>query len=590
MRGDDHQAKGWLLPYLRQHAPTFAAALLFGALALGCAGALLFTSGYLISRSALRPENILMVYVPIVLVRAFGFGKAIIQYVERLTGHDAALRVLSRMRVRLYRALEPQALQLQARFRTGDLLGLLAEDIEKLQNVYLKFLLPALSSIIIYVAGVAALGRLDRMLALMMALYGGFILFLVPFIALKASMGRRRRAKQVRSEAYQELTDAMFGMSDWVLSGRIQPFLQSFFKKQESSSRIENSLRRSEWRVNWISQCGIGVAVIIMTLWAGWLAEAGTIQATWIAALALIAFPLLEAMVRAAGAIAQLPEYQTSLHRLQAIENVNAADARLSTYSSAPKPSSLLPKEGLLDLQGVRFRYSHSREWAVHDISLQLPQGGKIAILGRSGSGKSTLLNLIQGELQPDEGSVKVNGIPVNAEAGDANPFSVLNQNPYLFDTSVANNIRLGRPEASDEEVRLVTEQVGLDVLIASLPDGYSTRMEETGLRFSGGEKQRIALARILLQNHPIVLLDEPTVGLDPKNERELMRTVFRVLHGKTIVWVTHHLSGMEEMDEVIFMEQGRISMRGTHEQLMRENMRYRKLYELDCPLQKRVC
>lgn len=582
MKGNDHRQIGWLLPYLRQHVWTFTAALLLGALALGCAGALLFTSGYLISRSALRPENILMVYVPIVLVRTFGFGKAIIQYMERLTGHDAALRVLSRMRVRLYRALEPQALQLQTRFRTGDLLGLLAEDIEKLQNVYLKFMLPALSSILIYAVGVAALGRLDRVLALMMALYCGFLLFLVPFIALMASMGRRRRAKQVRSEAYQELTDAMFGMSDWILSGRIQPFLQSFFKKQESSSRIENSLRRSEWRVNWISQCGIGAAVMVMTLWAGRLADEGTIPVTWIAALALIAFPLLEAMVRAAGAVAQLPEYQTSLKRLQAIENVNATDGRIFTYSPAPKPSSLLPKAGLLDLQGVSFRYSHSREWAVNDISLQLPQGGKIAILGRSGSGKSTLLNLMQGELQPVRGSVKVNGIPVNAEAGNSNSFSVLNQNPYLFDTSVANNIRLGRPEASDEEVRLVTEQVRLNELIESLPDGYHTRMEETGLRFSGGEKQRIALARILLQNHPIVLLDEPTVGLDPKNERELMRTVFRVLHGKTVVWVTHHLSGMEEMDEVIFMDQGRISMRGTHEQLVRGNMRYRKLYELE--------
>ncbi|SFE24136.1 ATP-binding cassette, subfamily C, CydC [Paenibacillus algorifonticola] len=589
MRGDDHQQKGWLLPYLRQHVWTFTAALLLGALALCCAGALLFTSGYLISRSALRPENILMVYVPIVLVRTFGFGKAIIQYVERLTGHDAALRVLSRMRVRLYRALEPQALQLQTRFRTGDLLGLLAEDIEKLQNGYLKFLLPSLTSVLIYAAGIAALGRLDRMLALMMALYCGFLLFLLPCMALMASLRQRRRAKQVRSEAYQELTDAMFGMSDWILSGRIQPFLQAFFKKQESSSQIENSLRRNEWRINWISQCGIGVAVIIMTLWAGWLAEAGTIHVTWIAALALIAFPLLEAMVRAAGAVAQLPEYQTSLKRLQAIENVHSTDARIFTYSPAPQLSSVLPEEGVLDLQGVSFRYSHSREWAVHDISLQLPQGGKIAILGRSGSGKSTLLNLIQGELQPDEGSVKVNGIPVNAEDGNLNSFSVLNQNPYLFDTSVANNIRLGRPEASDEEVRMVTEQVRLNKLIESLPDGYNTRMEETGLRFSGGEKQRIALARILLQNHPIVLLDEPTVGLDPRNERELMRTVFRVLHGKTVVWVTHHLSGMEEMDEVIFMDQGSISMRGTHEQLMRGNLRYRKLYELDCPLQKRV-
>jgi len=220
----------------------------------------------------------------------------------------------------------------------------------------------------------------------------------------------------------------------------------------------------------------------------------------------------------------------------------------------------------------------------VRDISLHVPQGGKLALLGRSGAGKSTLLNLIQGALQPDEGSVTVAGIPVYTGGAYSSLFAVLNQQPYLFDTTVANNIRLGRSGATLDEVRAVTEQVGLGALIDSLPEGYDTRMQETGLRFSGGEKQRIALARILLQNHPIVLLDEPTVGLDPLTEHELMQTMFRVLEGKTLIWITHHLTGMEHMDEVIFMEKGVISMQGSHEQLWQEQPRYRNLYELDHP------
>ncbi|MFG0211659.1 thiol reductant ABC exporter subunit CydC [Brevibacillus porteri] len=571
--------QGWFLPYFRQFFWQFAAAALLGTLAVACAGALLYTSGYLISRSALKPENVLMVYVPIVLVRAFGFSKAVIQYLERLVGHDAALRVLSRMRVRLYQAIEPQAQLLRTRFRTGDLLGVLADDIEQLQNVYLRLVLPAVSAVLLYGAGIVALGRMDGMFALLMALYCGFLLFVAPAVVLWSSIAKSRRFKQERQAAYRELTDAVFGMSDWILSGRTQQFLQLFTRRQKTTAQIENSIRRGEWRVQWMSQCAIGGAIVLLVIWAGGLAAANQIPATLIAAIGLVAFPLMDAFARISDAVVRMPEYKESLGRLREIEGSRPAILEAQKEKVADQAG------GSLKLDHVHFRYPQASSWSVQDVSIEVAQGGKIALLGRSGAGKSTILNLIRGAIQPEAGQVTVNGQPVQSEEASASLFSVLNQQPYLFDTTVANNIRLGRPDASDEEVRTVTAQVGLDQLIESLPDGYQTRMQETGLRFSGGERQRIALARILLQNKPIVLLDEPTVGLDPLTERDLMATIFRVLHGKTLIWVTHHLSGVEQMDEVIFMEQGVISMRGTHEQLYQDNPRYHTLYTLDCPL-----
>lgn len=162
------------------------------------------------------------------------------------------------------------------------------------------------------------------------------------------------------------------------------------------------------------------------------------------------------------------------------------------------------------------------------------------------------------------------------------NMVGVLNQKPYLFATTVENNIRLGNQHATTEEIQEVIRKVRLDDYINSLPDGLQTQMEETGQRFSGGERQRIALARILLQDTPIVILDEPTIGLDPVTESELVETILSTLQDKTIIWITHHLTGIEQMDKVLFLDKGQISMQGTHEELMAMNARYQQLYLLD--------
>lgn len=618
----ESEKNSWITPYVAQYRWRLVAVIALGICATLCAVMLLFTSGFLISKSALRPENILMVYVPIVGVRAFGIFRAVFRYVERLAGHDAVLRVLADQRVKLYRILEPQALFLRSRMQTGDVLGALAEDVERLQDIYLRTVFPAVTALVMYGGAVVAFGSVDLGFALWMGLYMLFLVAVLPAISLRVTWKLRVRLKRENAKLYTRLTDGVLGLGDWVASGRAAEFVRRQGEAEGQADIIRLRIRQwTRWR-DLMAQCVIGLMVVSVTLWAGSAASAGQMPAVMIAAFVLVLFPLTEALLPLGDAVEHIPQYRESLERLQhlegeehkpeqsGIEEVNAA-ARVkedmtsgvsgSNSVAGQQPGSLERTESASDrrirlripprlradiqIDQVSYRYKPDAPFAVQDVSLHLPQGKRLAILGRSGGGKSTLLKLIQGALLPSAGNVLINNLPVQT-LGENVPdvIAVLNQSPHLFDTTVANNLRIGRPHATDEEIQRVAAQVGLSDLFESLPQGYDTPMLETGLRFSGGERQRIALARVLLRETPVVIFDEPTVGLDPVTERALMRTILDSMQGKTMIWVTHHLMGAERMDEVIFMENGQITMQGSHEQLLAWEERYRRLLELDRP------
>lgn len=618
----------WLRPYFLRYYGRFALIIFLGVLTVLCASALMFTSGYLISKSAARPENILMVYVPIVLVRTFGIGRALVHYVERLVSHDTVLRILSNMRIRLYHILEPQALFIRSRFRTGDVLGVLADDIEQLQNVYVRTIFPSVTAIVMYMICMAMLGWFDFPFALLMALYIAILVFVLPCVSLWFTRRKHRLMKQERSGLYRKLTDAVLGMSDWVISGRASQFVASYEDDEARVARIDRDLRAwARWRTL-LAQSVVGAAVIMMVDWAGGQVADGNLKATMIAAFGLVVFPLMDAFLSVSEALEKLPQYEDSLERLtdmgkpsdQQSKHELAAEAAsrqrvephavredgrrqadadrgglggwsrmethaVGTHGVTAQSLQQAREQAHIRLEQVRFRHEGAASLTIDGISLDVPQGKKIVIIGRSGAGKSTLSTLIQGAIVPEGGHVTINGIPAASfEEHIPHIISVLNQRPHLFDTTVANNIRLGRRDASDEDICHVAEQVKLGKLISLLPQGYKTAMLETGQRFSGGERQRIALARVLLQRTPVVILDEPTIGLDPKTERDLLATMFDTMSGKSLIWITHHLVGVEQMDEVIFIENGRVEMRGTHAELMERYPRYRSLYHLDRP------
>ncbi|MDQ0193661.1 thiol reductant ABC exporter subunit CydC [Paenibacillus wynnii] len=579
--------EGWFAPYISPYFWRFVLIILLGALTVFSASSLMYTSGFLISKASTPIENILMIYVPIVGVRTFGTSRAVIHYIERLLGHDTILRILSKMRIRLYNILEPQALFLSSRFRTGDILGMLADDIEYLQNVYLRTVFPSVIALLLYAAVVISLGTFDIAFALLMALYILVLVVVLPLISLLFTQKRQREVKQERNSLYQKLTDAVLGMGDWVISGRQAQFVDTYEADEKRVARTDAALRGWARLRMFIGQAIVGVGVVSLLFWAAGQYASGAIAGTLIAAFVLVVFPVADAFLPVSEAVEKIPQYRNSLERLAGVEvdEEHAVAAGLTLDNTAAAAMDVQSVHIQLKNAGYRYGASESEEWSIRDLNLDIPQGKKIAIIGRSGVGKSTLLKVIQGVIKPSVGSAVINGMDA-AAYGDRIPsiISVLNQSPHLFDTTVANNIRLGDPKASDEAIKEAGALAKLDTLISSLPEGYNTPVREAGQRFSGGERQRIALARILLQNTPVVVLDEPTVGLDPRTERELLATIFEAMAGKTLVWVTHHLVGAEQMDEVIFMENGSVEMRGTHAELMEREPRYRRLYELDRP------
>ncbi|WP_310830833.1 thiol reductant ABC exporter subunit CydC [Paenibacillus pedocola] len=586
--------EGWFAPYASAYFWRFLLIIALGALTIFSASSLMYTSGFLISKASIPPENILMIYVPIVGVRTFGTSRAVIHYVERLVGHDTILRILSKMRIRLYNILEPQALFLSSRFRTGDILGMLADDIEYLQNVYLRTVFPSIIALLIYAAAVISLGTFDLVFALLMALYMLVLVVVLPLISLLLTQSRQRQVKQERNRLYQKLTDAVLGMGDWMISGRQAQFVATYEADEAKVARTDGALRSWSRLRMFIGQAIVGLGVLSMLYWAAGQFADGAIAGTLIAAFVLVVFPVADAFLPVSEAVEKIPQYRNSLERLNGVEAAKdavphaaaeAKSAEAAALAAAAVQTIQASGQTHIELKSAGYRYAAGDDWSIQNLTLDIPQGRKIAVIGRSGAGKSTLLKVVQGVITPTVGSATINGVDA-AAYGERIPqlIAVLNQSPHLFDTTVANNIRLGDPEASEEAVKQAAALAKLDTLITSLPEGYNTPVREAGQRFSGGERQRIALARILLQNTPVVVLDEPTVGLDPRTERELLATMFEAMEGKTLIWVTHHLVGAERMDEVIFMENGQVEMRGTHAELMDREPRYRKLYELDRP------
>lgn len=563
----------WVKPFLHHYKRVLYLALFLGFMTFFCAGALMFTSGYLISRSASLPENILMIYIPIVLTRAFGIGRPVFRYVERLTSHNWVLKMTSKLRLQLYNTLEKDAIFFKRTYRMGDILGLLAEDINHIQNLYLRTIFPTIIAWVLYCFVVIGLGFVSLWFALMMLVLFLGLVVVFPLVSVLRNGARQEREKQVKNALYVDLTDNVMGVSDWIFSQRSQEYVDTYLANEQELYDVQNELRQFNRRRNFFFQLYIGLMAVSLILWTSqrFVGNHGG-AANWIAAFVLSLFPLIDAFAVLPDAAQETNVYKDSLDRLNALNVKNQ-----------PEPKKVILDSTDIHLSDVSFHYENETKVVLNQLNLTIPQGQHVAILGRSGSGKSTLATLIRGDLTPTAGSLTLGGV-LTSSFGDqmAQYIGVIQQTPYLFHTTILNNLRIGNEDASVEEVWHVLERVGLKELVQRLPDGLLTMVDEAGLRFSGGERHRMALARILLQDTPIVLLDEPTVGLDPITEQALIETFFDELAEKTVIWVTHHLQGIDQMERVIFIEDGQIELSGSPAELAATNARYQRLKAID--------
>lgn len=564
----------WVKPFFRQYRRTLVLALILGLLTFICGGALMFNSGYLISKAASLPENILLIYIPIVLTRAFGIGRPVFRYLERLTSHNWVLKMTSKLRLKLYNVLEQDAVFFKQHYRTGDILGLLAEDIDHIQNLYLRTIFPTIIAWVLSLILVIGMGFFSWWFALWLLLFLAIAVLGLPLWSVLVNGARQERQKQLKHALYGDLTDNILGVSDWIFGQRSSDYATLHEKNEAKLRLVDRKLRRFQRQRDLLLQLLFGVITLALVIWtSGYFQGDHGGAANWIAAFVLTVFPLIDAFQPLSAAAQETNSYQDSLRRLNA----------LPQERREVLPPPLLSAPFMLKAEAVSFAYPTAGKTVLQGLDLEIAFGEKLAILGRSGSGKSTLLSLLRGDLAVDSGRVTLNEIET-AHFGDtiSRYIGVIHQNPYLFNTTILNNVRIGNEDASEAEVWAVLERVGLGPLLYSLPEGLHTLVDEAGLRFSGGERHRLALARILLQDVPIILLDEPTVGLDPLTEAALLETFFTQLQQQTVVWITHHLQGVSFADRVIFLEAGQIKMDGTPEVLAQTNAHYRYLQAID--------
>ncbi|BFQ94844.1 thiol reductant ABC exporter subunit CydC [Enterococcus cecorum] len=561
----------WVKPYLQRYKAPLMLAIFLGFCTFFSAGALMFNSGYLISKSASLPENILLVYVPIVLTRAFGVSRPVFRYIERLTSHNWVLKMTSKLRRKLYHTLEKDAMVFKQKYRMGDILGLLAEDIQYIQNLYLRTIFPLIIALILYAFIVIAVGMFSIFFALYLALLLFILVIVLPVWSVVVNGARQEREKTLKTELYTDLTDNVLGVADWIFSQRGSEYVDTHLQVEQELYQVQDQKRLFNRRVQVLFQLIYSFVVIGLIVWTSqrFVGNHGG-AANWIAAFVLSAFPVVDAFVVLPEAMQESNVYKDSINRLNAVDE---------TPDEAPK--NIEVTDTRIQVEDLSFSYDH--HLVLDRLDLTIEPGEKIAILGKSGSGKSTLASLIRGDLKPQNGLLTLGGVPTY-QFGDAmsHYISVIQQAPYLFHTTILNNVRMANTNKSEEEVWQVLERVGLKKLVEQLPEGLHTMVDEAGLRFSGGERHRMALARILLQDTPIVLLDEPTVGLDPLTEQALIDTFFSQLQDKTVIWITHHLQGIEIMDRVIFIEDGRLEMSGTPADLAQNNARFQQLKAID--------
>ncbi len=573
------KAPSWLRGLVAPFRKNATAAILLGIATLACASLLMFVSGYLISKTALPSTTLFKVMVAIALVQVFGIGRPILRYFERLISHDWVFRVTSSLRRMLFSSVESQAGKPDALRSTGKYLELLSDDIGHLQNLYLRVAFPTIIGIALFVVSVVFAGFFSWQAALAVFACGLIAAVLIPVSALLVSVPMRRKAKEIRSREYARLADDILGAADWSFARRSGEAAQSHIAAGRNVLDADAAIRRIARVADLAVRIVLGCGLIVLIVAAAHSLQGDAESANYIAAFALGFFPIIETLSLLPSALSDFTNHSDSIARLDEV----ILDERQPSSSSDPNRRTSSDRNYAIELSGVDYAYPNASANTLFSLNLSVYPGQKVAILGPSGAGKSTLAALVRGEIEPTSGAVSLVGDDgTRTDARVASSVCYIPQSAFIFDQTLRENLAMAKPDASDEELVAALFKVGLAGKLAALPDGLDTRVGETGVGFSGGEAHRLALARALLMDKPVVLLDEPFTALDPEMERLLLDELIEAFDGKTLIVITHHLARIERFDRVILMQDGSVTLNGEPSELMRDNAWFRRLVSFD--------
>lgn len=563
-----------LLPYLalyKRHKWLLTLGVVLAIVTLLASIGLLTLSGWFLSASAV--VGVAGIYsfnymLPAAGVRGAAITRTAGRYFERLVSHDATFRVLSHLRVSTFSKLLPLSPAGLARFRQGDLLNRVVADVDTLDHLYLRVISPLVGALVVILVVTLGLGVLDVTLALTLGGIMLLTLLLLPplFYRLGKSTGEKLTA--LRGQYRQHLTSWLQGQAELTIFGASQRYRE----QMENTELSWHDAQRRQSELTALAQALMllisGFAVIAML----WLAAGGvggnTQPGPLIALFVFCALAAFEALAPVTGAFQHLGQVIASARRITEITDCPPE----VTFSAG---ETALPAQVDLRLDAVSFTYPQQVQPALKGVSLEVTAGQRVAILGRTGCGKSTLLQLLTRAWDPQQGEILLNGQPLASlsEAALRATISVVPQRVHLFSATLRDNLLLASPAASDEALATVLTQVGLEKLLDD--GGLNSWLGEGGKQLSGGELRRLAIARALLHDAPLFLLDEPTEGLDATTESQILDLLAEVTKGKTVLMVTHRLRGLSQCDQIIVMDNGEIIEQGNHAALMAKQGRY---------------
>jgi ATP-binding cassette, subfamily C, bacterial CydC len=549
-----------------------------GAAATGCGVGLLAVSGFLLAKASQHP-GIIAISVAVVAVRALSIGRGVSRYLERLASHDVAFRVLAEVRVAIWRRLEALAPGGVGLFRSGDLLARLISDVDATQDLFIRGVTPLLAAALVGGAAVTVclliLAPAGAVLAAGLLIAG----LVVPLAGAAVARKAARAAAPARGQLAATVTDVLDGAADLYAFGAADAALAR-------ADATDAELTRLDGHIAAASALGTGLmsAVTGLTVWGVLLlgvaaTGTGTLTRVPLAVLTLTALAAFEAVTALPGAAVQLGQARVAAGRIAAV--TDAPDPVREPARPRPLPRGPFT----ITLRDATVRYDSDGPPALDRVSLDLPPGRRVALVGPNGVGKSTVAAVLMRFCELTAGTALLNGHDLASYAAD-DVRSVIGgcpQDPHLFDATIRANLRLARPNAADEELEAAAARARLLPWIRSLPQGWDTPVGTLGAAVSGGERQRLALARAFLADPALLILDEPTTHLDPASRRALTADLLHATEGRSVLFITHDRDGLDQVDEIVVLDRGRVIEQGSHQQLRHAGGHYQRTWESEC-------
>ena len=577
-----------LLPFLRlyrQHWLSLSLGLLLALVTLVAGMGLLSLSGWFLSAAAVAglavaTRDTFNYMTPAGGVRFFSIVRTASRWGERVVSHDATFRVLTRLRVWFWDRLSPLSSGSLAGFRQADLLNRLVADIDAMDHVYLRLITPIGAALLSCAGLVFFLSFFDSRLALTLGAILLFGMLALPLAFYFAGCAPGRRLIAEKSNLRTRLVDYLDGHAELQMFAAAPKALAELQQAEQALIQAQARMARVSGLAGFSVQLLSGWTLTLML----WLAGHGVGGSTPDPVTALMVFATLasfEALLPLAGAFQHLSTSLTSARRLNEI----LQEAKAPAWGEGQTPAGT----GALQIRDIHFTYPEQDAPVLQGCTLQLHAGERLALLGQTGCGKSTLMGLLTREWTAQSGEILLDGKPLTGYSEEAlrASCSVVSQRVHLFADTLRGNLRLAAPDASDERLAEVLTQVGLASLLADDEEHTETGLDawlgDGGRPLSGGERRRIGIARALLHDAPLWLLDEPTEGLDSQTEREIMDLLLTLGADRTLLLISHRLLGLERMDRVALMEEGRIRLCAPHHELLADD-HYRSLHRRLAP------